>query len=164
MKRPIIYLYKMYILSSHVLLKLWTDNTPKHTRATKTIRWWVTLKAHGHIILKPFLTDHILTPYHPDLNHIEMIWPTVGEYVSKHSLTFKINDTIDLCEWKFTEILEYDWKPLCDRVKRLEIEYFEQDISIDKEINRFVITLVSNSDSDCEPGTVPMLILSLIHI
>lgn len=118
----------------------------KHQSNKKTYVVDELLKAHGHTTLR-------LPPYHPDLNPIEMIWSIVKGHVAKHNTTFKMNDVIALCERKFAELSEDDWKPLCDRVKRLEREYCERDIIIDEETDRFVISLDSESDSDCEPET-----------
>lgn len=48
---------------------------------------------------------------------------------------------------------EDDWKPLCDRIKRLEMKFCEQNPIIDEETERFVISLDSSSYSECELGT-----------
>lgn len=99
------------------------------------------LQKHNHTALR-------LPPYHPDLNPIEMIWSIVKGHVGKHNVTFKVNDVITLCERKFADMSESDWKPLCDKVKRVESEYWDREVIIDEETDRFIISL--DSDSECE--------------
>lgn len=102
-------------------------------------------KKHNHFALR-------LPPYHPDLNPIEMIWSIVKGHVGKHNVTFKVNDVITLCEQKFADMSENDWRPLCDKVKRVESEYWEREVIVDEETDRFIISL-DNNDSECESET-----------
>ena len=50
--------------------------------------------------------------------------------------------------------MEDDWKPFCDKVKRIRMEYCDEDIIIDEKTNRLVISLGSDSDAlGCKPET-----------
>ena len=64
------------------------------------------------MLLKPYGgTKWTLPPCHPDSNPSEKIWFIMKGQAAKHNVTFKINDTTDLSEQKFTDMLEDDWKP-----------------------------------------------------
>ena len=119
---------KIPFFKKYMLKPEWTILIKMHQSNKKTYVVDELLKANGH-------TTQRLPPYRPDLNTIKMIWSIMKRHVTKH-VTFKIIDVINLWEQKFTEMSEDESKPLCDRVKRLKIEYCEQDVFIDEETDR----------------------------
>jgi hypothetical protein len=112
-----------------------------------------------------YVVDHIqasygqhtvlrLPPYHPDLNPIEMIWLQINEWVASRNVKFKTEKVKLLCEQKFCEMEEREWRPVCDHVKRIEKEYLETEGIIEVEVDRLIISLRgSASDSSDSSDT-----------
>jgi transposase len=63
------------------------------------------LSSYGYTVLR-------LPPYHPDLNPIEMIWSQVKQWLARINITFKTEDVKLLCEQKFSEMGEREWRPM----------------------------------------------------
>lgn len=102
------------------------------------------LESFGHTALR-------LPPYHPDLNPIETIWAQVKKWVASRNNTFKIDDVQKLCQQKFSEMGEQEWRPICQHVIKAEREYWEREGMIDVQVEKFEICLGS-SDNETESG------------
>lgn len=61
-------------------------------------------------------------PHHPDLNPIEMVWPTVKNYVAQKNMSFQLNDAIKMTEDKFKEILSVYCRPVCNKLNVKDIQ------------------------------------------
>jgi hypothetical protein len=60
-----------------------------------------------------------------------MLWSQVKQWLARINVTFKIEDAKLLREQNFSEMGEREWRPVCDRVKRIEKEYLETEGIID---------------------------------
>ncbi|XP_063369365.1 uncharacterized protein LOC134657732 [Cydia amplana] len=95
------------------------------------------LKAHGHEVLK-------LPPYHCDLNAIELAWSMAKRTVAKRNLGIPAADMQNL----ITDCFLNQWKRFTDHVINVEEEYRTKDrIAVD-HINRFVIHVDDEDESD----------------
>lgn len=88
--------------------------------------------SHGHSVLR-------LPPYHPDLNPIEMMWGIVKNYVAKKNVTFNMNDVIKLCEEMFSSITKEDCSPLCEKVIKVEDDYYAKEHIMDDTTDRLLL-------------------------
>lgn len=96
--------------------------------------------AHGHTVLR-------LSPYHCDLNPIELIWSMVKRKVAAHNIDSNTNIEA-LIRQSFEEITPDLWQKECEHVKRIEKQYVERD-RLEDDVNEFIIRL-SESDSEME--------------
>lgn len=78
------------------------------------------LTNNGHSVLS-------LPPFHPDLYPIEMMLRIEKHRVGKNNVTFNMYDVIRLCEEKFAPITKEGWVPICEKVKKLEEDYYAKE-------------------------------------
>ncbi|KAJ8315588.1 hypothetical protein KUTeg_007738 [Tegillarca granosa] len=100
-----------------------------------------TLREHGHKILR-------LPPYHADLNPIELIWADLKSYVASQNLKFKLSDLQQLAEKQLKDMSTEKWKRCVENVKKIETDYWKNDIAVDEEIEKFVINLDDTDSSE----------------
>ena len=96
-----------------------------------------TLKQHGHVAIR-------LPPYHAELNSRELIWAKLKGKVAKTNLAFKKKEVQKLTEEAFETITSEDWESCCRHVKDVEKRFWDTDISVDDQIDRFIITVTSS--------------------
>lgn len=100
---------------------------------------------HGHVILR-------LPPYHPDLNPIEKIWALLKDDVAAKNVQFTMKEVHRQATEKLATITVEDWKKRCERAKRFEQFYREQDVIVDELQDRFIINLgEDSSEEDSDP-------------
>ena len=118
------------------LLALAKANKPELTYVIDTL-----VQTHGHKVLR-------LPPYHPDLNPIELIWAQVKKMVSARNFTYRLNDVLEITNNVFTLIGTDRWERACNHVDKIEGDYRSKDIAIDIQMDKFVINLADDTDSD----------------
>lgn len=96
------------------------------------------LRRHGHEAVH-------LPPYHPDLNPIELVWSKVKRGVAEKNFTFKISDIERLTHDAMDDVSNEFWDSCCRHVQDLEQKYWEQDIAIERQVER-VEFMVTSSD------------------
>lgn len=106
------------------------------------------LKENGHQCLR-------LPAYHAELNPIELIWAKLKGDIARRNLTFKLRDVEQLVVEAFLSISEGYWQSCCEHVKAVERGYWEREIAIEEEIERFIIEIGSSEDetdtsSECD--------------
>ncbi|RVE50547.1 hypothetical protein evm_004774 [Chilo suppressalis] len=104
------------------------------------------LKQHNHEVVK-------LPPYHCDLNPIEKIWSLVKRRVADKNVAQDPKRIIELTEAAFASVTPEDWRVQCNHVEHLEDEYFKNDGLVDVEMERFIISTVSDSDTESDDST-----------
>ncbi|CAC5392648.1 unnamed protein product [Mytilus coruscus] len=101
------------------------------------------LKKKGHDVLR-------LPPYHCDLNPIELILGDLKGFIDQDNSTFKLNDVESLIQKGFEQIDSTKWLKSCDHVRNIiEPSYWKND-AIQKEIQKIVIHILSDSESESE--------------
>jgi hypothetical protein len=90
-----------------------------------------------------------------------MIWSQVKEWVASRNVTFEPENVKLLCEQKFSEMGEREWRPVCDHVEIIEKEYLETEGIIDVQADRLIISLggsasdsYDSSDTEAEDDVV----------
>ena len=107
------------------------------------------LRKHGHSAIR-------LPPYHADLNAIELVWGDLKGYIARNNLTFKFSDLEQLIDEAFEQVTAEKWANCCAHVESVEKKYWQNDIAVEKEIERIVIDVnsdesdVNTSDNDDE--------------
>jgi hypothetical protein len=86
-----------------------------------------------------------VTPYHPDLNPIGLIWATVKRKVATRNTNFKINDTWKLAEEEFALITADQWKKRCRHVIDIEKAYMDNKQIVDVRTEELIINLTEDS-------------------
>lgn len=99
------------------------------------------LKQHNHEVVK-------LPPYHCDLNPIEKIWSLAKRRVAEKNVAQDPKQIMELTQAAFEGITPEDWRIQCKHVEHIEDEYFKNDGLIDVEMERFIISTASDSDTD----------------
>lgn len=99
------------------------------------------LAQHGHSVLR-------LPPYHPELNPIEKIWGIAKNWVASRNTTFRFEDVKKLAHEKFAAIGASEWECVCNHVKSVELEYMKREHMMDEALDRLVIHLGEDSESD----------------
>lgn len=83
------------------------------------------------------------TTLHYDFSPIKIICSIVYGSAVTHKVTFKMNGMI-IYKQKFAEMSE-DWTPLCDKIKRAEVEYcIEQLLSTKKQTGLSLVKITAN--------------------
>ncbi|CAG4939148.1 unnamed protein product [Colias eurytheme] len=101
------------------------------------------LEAHGHKVAR-FL------PYHCDLNAIEFTWSLVKRRVASKNVAQYANDIVKLTEEAFKSITAEDWQKQCEHVRHIEDKFREKDGCIDAEIDKFIIEVRDESDTESD--------------
>lgn len=91
-----------------------------------------------------------LPPYHCDLNPIEKIWSLAKRRVAEKNVAQDPKQIVELTQAAFASITPEDWHIQCKHVENVEDEYFKNDGLIDVEMERFIISTVSESDTDSD--------------
>ena len=68
-------------------------------------------------------------------------------YIARNNLTFKFNDLKQLIDEAFEQVTAEKWANYCVHVESVEKKYWQNDIAVEKEIERIVID-VNSDDSD----------------
>ena len=77
------------------------------------------LKQHGHTAIR-------MSPYHAELNSIELIWAMLKGKVARSNLTLKKKDVKKLTEDAFESISPEDCASCCRHVKDVEKRFTQQ--------------------------------------
>ncbi|KAJ0174525.1 hypothetical protein K1T71_009633 [Dendrolimus kikuchii] len=105
------------------------------------------LKSHNHELLK-------LPPYHCDLNLIEKMWRLVKRRVADKNVGQDPKEIVRLTEEAFETVTAEDWAAQCKHVQHLEKEYLKNDGLMDEEIDRFIISTGSNSETESDSVSI----------
>ena len=81
---------------------------------------------HGHLPLR------LLSPYHPDLNPIELVW---GEMASQNIGSSSLEHKEQLLRKLFSKYSPEKWKKCCEHVRKIEEKYCEDNGIVDSEVN-----------------------------
>ena len=95
------------------------------------------LQAHGHKVIR-------LTPYHCDLNPIELIWSQVKGEVARENTEFTVKSTLALTEKTLAAVSADDWKSCIDHVIKIEAQYRRTD-GVQPALAKIVIPLDDSS-------------------
>ncbi|CAK1600693.1 unnamed protein product [Parnassius mnemosyne] len=76
------------------------------------------LKQNGHEALR-------LSPYHCDLNAIDLVWSLAKRKVATKNITLPAEDLEKLIKESFESITPQKWKKMTDHVIRIENKYIE---------------------------------------
>ncbi|CAH2097386.1 unnamed protein product [Euphydryas editha] len=101
------------------------------------------LQAHGHRVAR-------LPPYHCELNAIEFMWSLVKRRVASKNVGQETNNIVNLTEEAFQTITAEDWQKQCEHVRHIEDKLCERDRCVDAEIDRFIIELNNESDTESD--------------
>ncbi|XP_063232129.1 uncharacterized protein LOC134536307 [Bacillus rossius redtenbacheri] len=101
------------------------------------------LQRHGHEVVR-------LPPYHRNLNAIEYIWNIVKSRVSDKNVSQKADHIQMLTEEAINSICENDWTAAVSHVKREEEEYWKNDHCIEEEMEKFIIRINGDSESESD--------------
>ena len=91
-----------------------------------------------------------LPPYHCILNPIEMIWSQVKGFVARNNTTFKLKDVKVLAESAMNQVSTEEWKNCIAHVMEEETKFWELDKLSDNVVDKLVINLGDDSNSDEE--------------
>lgn len=105
------------------------------------------LKAHDHEVLK-------LPPYHCDLNPIEKIWSLVKRKVADKNLSQDPKKIVSITEEAFKSVSAEDWAAQCKHAEHLEEQYLKNDGLIDEEMDRFIISTASDSETESDSFSI----------
>lgn len=97
--------------------------------------------AAGHTVLR-------LPPYHCDLNPIEMVWAQIKSHVASHNTSGKLKDVNELLKQGIQLVTDEQWKHYCGKVYEFEEQLKKADCVMDEMVEKFVITVGNESDSD----------------
>ncbi|CAI6351485.1 unnamed protein product [Macrosiphum euphorbiae] len=101
-------------------------------------------KNPGHTVLR-------FTPYHCELNPIELAWAMVKTYVKQNNTTFKLDDVKKLQNTAIDRVTSENWQHFIEHVKTEENKMTEVDRNMDEIIDNlepFVLTITGEtSDS-----------------
>ena len=122
------------------LLQLCRQNKPSPSYVLDNL-----LREHGHECLR-------LPPYHADLNAIELIWGIMKHFVAAHNVTFKSADVQQITQNAIDSVSPADWSGCCGHVEKVEKSYWETNIAIEDEIEKFIIE-VTSSDEDTDTAS-----------
>ncbi|CAH1991440.1 unnamed protein product [Acanthoscelides obtectus] len=88
-------------------------------------------------------------PYHPDLNHIELVSAATKSHVPCLNIDFKFSAVLKHCDEFFNTFGSDKRKTGCDQTKKLEKEFIEREPAVDRVVDEFAINLnQTDSDSD----------------
>ena len=83
-------------------------------------------KKHYEIcaIAKKYKCKALFLPVaHPELNHIEMVWARMKDYIKKKNTNFSLTDCEKYANEFFDTFNEAEWLKYIDHVKTVEEEY-----------------------------------------
>lgn len=101
------------------------------------------LEASGHKVAR-------LPPYHCELNAIEFMWSLVKRRVASKNVGQEANNIVKLTEDAFQSITRVDWQKQCEHVRHIEDKFCERDGCMDTEMDRFIIELNDESDTESD--------------
>jgi hypothetical protein len=106
----------------------------------KTFKIDTLLAEHGHSAL-------CLSPCHPDLNAIELIWASIKEYVARKNVSFRLDDPMKRAEEKFNIVTKEEWSSRCNNARQCEQNYLRLEPIIDDISEQIVNNLQNDSDN-----------------
>lgn len=101
------------------------------------------LESHGHKVAR-------LPPYHCELNAIEFMWSLVKRRVASKNVGQEAGNIVKLTEEAFQSITAEDWQKQCEHVRRVEENFCARDGCMDAEMDRFIIELNDESDTESD--------------
>ena len=101
------------------------------------------LESHGHKVAR-------LPPYHCDLNAIEFMWSLLKRRVASKNVGQEASSIVKLAEEAFRSITAEDWQKQCEHVRHLEDKFYQTDGCMDAEIDKFIIELNDESDTESD--------------
>uniref|UniRef100_A0A2A4J699 Tc1-like transposase DDE domain-containing protein n=1 Tax=Heliothis virescens TaxID=7102 RepID=A0A2A4J699_HELVI len=101
------------------------------------------LEAHSHKVA-------ILPPYHCELNAIEFMWSLVKRRAAGKNIRQEANNVVKLTEEAFQSITIEDWQKQCEHVRHIEDKLSERDGWMDAEMDRFIIEVNDESDTESD--------------
>ncbi|CAH1986142.1 unnamed protein product [Acanthoscelides obtectus] len=70
-------------------------------------------------------------------------------YVAARNVDFKFSTVSKWCDAFFNNFTPVEWKTRCEHAKKIEIEFMQQDLAVDRVVDEVVIHLNEvDSDSD----------------
>lgn len=104
------------------------------------------LEEHGHKVAR-------LPPYHCELNPIEFMWSLLKRRVAAKNVGQEANKILQLTEEAFQSISAEDWQKQCQHVCHIEQQFIKTDGIIDSEIDKFIIELNDESDTESDSSS-----------
>ncbi|KAM3964278.1 LOW QUALITY PROTEIN: uncharacterized protein ACR2FA_001768 [Aphomia sociella] len=95
------------------------------------------LEEHGHKVVT----------YHCDLNPIELICSLLKWWIAEKNVGQEARNIVCITEDAFSTITCEEWKLQCGHVKKIEEKYYNDDISVDEQIKKFIIEVGDDNDS-----------------
>ena len=103
-------------------------------------------KKYGHEVLR-------LSPYHCDLNAIELIWADEKNFVAQENTEMTLKSVEELFRKRRAEITAEICRNCVEHVKHVENSYWETDRILDEKLDKLKVLLESRedeSDTDTE--------------
>lgn len=111
-------------------------NKPRH----KSYRIDQIFSNAGHSVVR-------LPPYHPDLNPIELVWADMKAYVAERNVHFTLTEVMKLTDDFFKQFSVEKWGSKCEKAKRFEIEFANNEPMVDIVVEELIINLGQHDSS-----------------
>ncbi|PSN53932.1 hypothetical protein C0J52_02406 [Blattella germanica] len=132
-------------LKSEIQEWLWNNNIPFDPDMTKAellirAKQYRPKKIYSKLFTDAGFTTLRLSPYHPDMNTIELIWNLV-----KAKVAYNNTDHVSLLTLKSLScdsigaITVNDWKNSVQKVKSIQETYWKRDLLVEEEMERLII-------------------------
>ena len=119
--------------------ELWTLVKPEREKFPDKVME-IVAKEYGHEILR-------LSPYHCELNTIELAWAAEKNYVAGENKDMSLDSVEKLFRKKREKLPEDFWRKCVEHVKKMEENYWESDRIQDNKVEQLIIKLKPTDSS-----------------
>jgi len=124
-------------LTRNELLRIVKQSKPKPIYTVDRI-----LRERGFQVLR-------LPPYSCDLNPIELIWNLLKQKIAAHNVSSVPLSTLkEMTRNDIREITQEDWVKACNKVKKIEDDYWRRDALMEEAIDNLIINVGFDSSDD----------------